>query len=180
MKAIAGFAALGAVLSFWAPAMAQEAETPPTPDALSALYACAEVSDDAARLACFDGATARMRAAQDSGDLVAVDRSQVETMQRESFGFNLPSISSLLPSLTSDRSEPPQLQVELEVERLIQNPNGRFTFVMSDGQQWTQVESTPVRNVRAGDAVTIRRAALGSYLLISERGGASVRVRRVE
>jgi len=180
MKATALTFAIVALLVFCPPSVAQEANSPPVPETLSTLYACADVQDDGARLRCFDAATARLREAQTGGALVAVERAQIETLERQSFGFNLPSLSNLLPNLNDDGADAERREVELVVERLIQSGPGRVTFVMSDGQQWAQVESQPVRNVRVGDTVRIRRAALGSYLLSSARGGAAHRVRRVE
>ena len=36
----------------------------------------------------------------------------------------------------------------------------------------------PAANVRAGTNVRVRRAMMGSFMLVSERGGAGYRVRR--
>lgn len=158
------------------PAFAQTAPSAPapTPEAMNRLYNCTAISEDAARLACFDEATARLRNAQAEGSLVAVDQGQLETLRRESFGFSLPSIANLLPS----RSEDVQEEVSVEVANVIRRGDGHSIFVMSDGQRWVLLESSAARNVRAGDTVRIRRAALGSFLLISSRGGAALRVRR--
>jgi hypothetical protein len=64
------------------------------------------------------------------------------------------------------------------VTRVRVGPTGYHTFEMENGQVWTQVEPANARNVRAGDVVSIRRASLGSFRLISSRGGAGHRVRR--
>lgn len=153
-------------------AAAQDAPTPDSPEALNQLYACAAVAEDAARLACYDSAAGRLRQEQTEGRLVAIDRVQAEALQRESFGFELPSLASLMPRLGGDSEE-----VEAQVSRLIGQSNGAVTFVMNDGQRWTQIESRSARNVRPGDTVHIRRAALGSYMLVAEHGP-SHRVRR--
>lgn len=158
-----------------APAAAQ---TPPRAEALERLYACASISEDAARLACYDEATGRLQSAQNAGDLVAVDREQVQQIQRESFGFSLATIANLLPQREDGGDDGPQF-VELEVANIIAHGNGAHTFVMADGQRWTQVEAQRATNVRAGDTIRIRRGAIGSFLLVPSRGGAAHRVRRV-
>jgi hypothetical protein len=154
------------------------AQTPnATPQALTDVYACAQVQDDAQRLQCYDNAVGRLRQAESQGQVVAVDREQVRELERDSFGFNLPSISRLLmPNLGG--SEGPIEDVQMTVASIRVNPHGYHTFVMENGQVWTQVEPENARNVRVGDVVTIERAMLGSFRLISPRGGSGHRVRR--
>jgi len=174
-------------------AAAAFAQTPaaPTPDAVSQVYRCAEVTDDAQRLACYDSAVGRLRTAQQSGDVTVIDRAGVAEVERDSFGFSLPSLARLLPFGGRDAPQGAQQpgaaapepirpdEQEFSVERVIDNGSGRNTFVMTNGQIWTQTEARRSR-VRNGDTVTIRRAALGSFVLIPQRGGEALRVRRQE
>ncbi len=153
------------------------AQTPgSTPQALTDVYACAQMTDDAQRLQCYDSAVGRLQQAETQGQVVAVDRSQARDIERESFGFNLPSLSRLLPNL--DGGDQPIDDVEMTVASVSESPLGYHTFTMAGGQVWVQVEPQEARNVRAGDTVTVHRAALGSYRLVSSRGGAGHRVRR--
>lgn len=153
------------------------AQTPaPTPQALVDVYGCAQIQDDAQRLQCYDGAVGRLRQAETQGQVVAVDRAQAEEIERDSFGFHLPSLSRLLPNLEGGQDVIDN--VEMTVARVRVSPTGYHTFEMDNGQVWTQVEPENARNVRAGDVVTVRRASLGSFRLISSRGGAGHRVRR--
>lgn len=153
------------------------AQTPAaTPQALTDVYACAQIQDDAQRLQCFDGAVGRLRQAESQGQVVAVDREQARELERDSFGFHLPSLSRLLPNLEGGQEAIDDVQ--FTVARVRASPTGYHTFEMENGQIWAQVEPQNARNVRAGDTVTIRRAALGSFRLISSRGGAGHRVRR--
>lgn len=167
-------------MMFAAPAFAQ---TPAQPGPLAQVYACAETQDDAARLACYDAAVGRLQQAQSSGELVAVDRGTVETIEREGFGLSLPSLPRLFGG-GSDRASastparPELTEMNLTVERLSQRGDGKAVFVMSNGQVWVQVDTTSTRRVRAGGAVTIRRASLGSFLMVVEAGGPAIRVRR--
>jgi hypothetical protein len=160
------------VLLFALPASANETNQPPAP--VAEVYACAGIEEDAARLACYDGAVGRMRQAESQGQFVAVDREQVQVMRRESFGLSLPNIANLFSRGDDDQVT----QLEFQIARVIPRPDGRHVFVMSDGQRWSQIEPRRTSNVRVGDTVTVRRAALGSFMLSSERGGGAHRVRR--
>ena len=165
------------VIAFAALAPLASAQTPgPTPQALTDVYGCAQIQDDAQRLQCYDGAVGRLQQAETQGQVLAVDRAQAQEIERDSFGFQLPSLSRLLPNL--DGGQDALDNVEMTVARVRVSPTGYHTFEMENGQVWTQVEPENARNVRTGDVVTIRRAALGSFRLISSRGGAGHRVRR--
>lgn len=168
--------ALLAVLTWPTLALAQnQAQTPAAPE-ITALYACESVADTAAQLACYRQATQGIRGALEDGRLVAVNRAQVETIQRQSFGFSLPSLTNLLGSSESAGPE----EIEATIQSVIERNSGRVVFVFEDGQRWEQAEDGRTRNVRPGDRVTVRRAALGSFMLYGSRGGRAHRVRRQE
>jgi hypothetical protein len=168
------FLALAAAICVFGAATSALAQT--TPQAMTDVYACAQVAGDAERLACFDRAVGLLREAENQGQLVAVDRGQAREIERDSFGFHLPSISRLLPDLQGGSDEIDNVQMTVASVRRSQL--GYHSFVMENGQVWTQVEPQSARNVRAGDTITINRAALGSFRLSSSRGGAGHRVRR--
>lgn len=148
-----------------------------TPETLERVYSCTNTAGDAERLACYDAAVRALRAAQTDGQVVALDRGNVERIQRQSFGFSLPAVDRLLPQFGHD--EGTLERVEVTVQRMSINNVGRTTFYMSDGQVWQQVDPDRVRNVREGDNVTIRRASLGSFMLSPSRNGQGHRIRRV-
>ncbi|MBI1188362.1 MAG: hypothetical protein GC206_13695 [Alphaproteobacteria bacterium] len=164
--AAAVFAAQGAV--------AQSADMA-TPDVLERVYACRAISDDAARLACFDAAATALQAAETAGEFAAVDRAQVQSVERDSFGFRIPSLAALVPRFGGGEELP---DVELTVERVVQRANGYHAFVMTNGQVWVQVSPERARNVSPGDTATIRRAMAGSFLMTSSGGRGAHRVRR--
>lgn len=167
-----------ASLCFIAFASPVAAQTGATPDALTQVYNCASQTDNAARLACYDAAVGRLQSEQTSGNIVAVDRGQIETIERESFGFSLPSLPNVFRR--SGAAETPTLtETALTIERISRRGDGGAVFYMTNGQAWTQIDTTHARGVRAGDNVTVRRAAMGSFLMVPE-DGAPVRVRRSE
>lgn len=161
-----------AILLLSAPLAAAQPANPPTPEALASAYRCTEIQEDASRLACYDQAIGRLRQAESQGQIVAIDRERAADLRRESFGFNLPNLARLIPGGDSEVA-----RIEMQVDRIDELAFGRHSFVMSNGQIWTQVEPRNVTNIRPGDTVTVRQAALGSFML-SARHGAGYRVRR--
>jgi hypothetical protein len=150
----------------------------PTPQALTAVYQCADISAENDRLACYDAAVTRLRQAQSQGEVVAVDRAQAEAVRRESFGLSLPGLVNIFQG-NGQHFEPVD-NVQMQVERIASAGSGRARFFMANGQTWVQVEPQDTHNVRAGDTITIRRGAFGSYFLSPSRGGQGHRVRREE
>lgn len=178
-------------------ASAASAQQPPaTPGVLDQVYACAEIADETQRLACYDGAVGRLREAQTTGNLVAVDRAQAEDIDRDAFGFSLPSLGRLFgggaresasaaaSSTPSPSARPPALErvdaMQLEIARVVMRRDGTASFTMTNGQVWSQIDNESPRNARAGGQVTIRRASMGSYLMSVEAGGPALRVRRTQ
>lgn len=147
------------------------------------LYACAAFAADAERLKCFDDALAKLRAAEQTGDLTVVDRAGVRTLEKDSFGFNLPSFGALFARKTPASTAPtaPILdEVGAKIAQLNRTPGDQAVFALDNGQVWRQIDTTRTATIRSGEDVTIRRAALGSFLLVRASGGAGIRVRRVE
>jgi hypothetical protein len=170
-------AALLILVVLASPAAAQTPQGGPSP-ALAALYACAAEADDAKRLACYDAAAGRLRAAEESGDVVAVSRAEAETIERESFGFSLPSLPHLFGARAGADAQ--AAETEMEIARIGHGADGAAVFTMTNGQVWAQVDTDSSRRARAGGKVVIRRAAFGSYLMHVEAGGPALRVQRRE
>lgn len=165
---------------------------------MATLFACQANTDDAARLLCFDAAVNALASAKVE-TRVTLSRDQVETLEQDAFGFNLPSLKqmrSLLGSGTSDdvggdedaKSEKedakPLDRVTLQVERWETFNRGRYRFYLTNGQVWSQTGSDklflPRKSENGVVDVEIRKAALGSFLLKVNGKGRSVRVRRTE
>ena len=86
--------AIGAVIASSMTLQAQARQDAPPAD-LNAIYKCAQETDEAKRLACFDAATRDIKAAEDSGELVTVTRKDVEEEQKNSFGFATNAFSTV-------------------------------------------------------------------------------------
>lgn len=162
-------------VAFAAPAVAQD--NPPSPAVLDQVLACGTVTNEAERLACYDSAVAQLRAAHESGNLVAVDRQQVQEIERDAFGFSLPSLPQIFRR-GDDSGTPEVAEMALTVERVSLRGDGTGTFTMSNGQVWSQIDGMNARHVRVGTQVIIRRATMGSFMMSVPSGGPALRVRR--
>ncbi len=176
MKSTYGHILATAAAAAWAFA-AQPAWAAPAPAharLMGQLAGCADVPDRDARLTCYEAAAAALKDAERRGDLVIVDREQADAVRRQSFGFNLPSLSLF------DRGDHPA-PVEAVSARLVsasREGGGRWTFRLDDGAAWTQVDSeTLMLQPRPGMRVDVRKGMVGSYFLGLD-GHAGVRVRR--
>jgi hypothetical protein len=172
---LAGFISLA-----WA--TAAHAQEGARPQILDEVYACRSIADGDERLACFDRAVGSLQTAEESGQLVAVDTVRARGLEREAFGFNLPSLSRLLPDLIGGAGEPEERldNVEMTIAQVRQRGYNRYVFEMENGQVWASVEvlaATATRHFRRGTTVTIRSAAMGSFLM-NGRSGPAHRVQR--
>ena len=129
---------------------------------------CRAITDDDARLACYDAlpgpaepaTTALAAAAPAAGSApsaVEMFGRESETLRRAA-GAQLEEITATVVDVQSVYG-------------------GKVVVQLDNGQVWTQVDTTPI-DLRSGEAVRIRRAALGSFLLSEVGRNRSVRVRR--
>ncbi|WP_296819277.1 hypothetical protein, partial [Brevundimonas sp.] len=163
---IAGLLAAGA-------AQAQDAQRA---DALERLAACRAVADGAARLACYDAAAAALDEAERAGDVVVLDRAQVEETRRGLFGFPMPNLDIF--SRGDGPVEAPEIDnVSYVVAQARQADRNVWVFTMEDGSVWRQIDGRMWGRPRAGEAAVVRRAALGSYMM-NVGDAPAIRVRR--
>lgn len=177
---------------------------------LDAVLACRPIEDAEARLQCFDTAAGELAAANETGDLVAVSRSDIEAVERDSFGLSLPSLPFFTRRARSggdadamadaDRAREDTMaaaeNVEVverdsdgNIERIrmrvdsARRSNGRWIFTMENGQVWEQVGTDRAqvpRNMGDDFFVEIRSGAIGSFLLHLPTQRRAVRVRRLQ
>jgi hypothetical protein len=184
----------GALVMASTPFSALAQQAPPAGSALDSIYSCADLTDPAARLACYDAAVARVRADEASGALIALDQPRAEAVRREAFGFSVPSLFRLRrPSpVTSPGAAPtvsatPAIAATPEedsqtfsIVRVAQRPSGTVITTES-GQVWALLDPRTLEG-RASPPfqVRIRRATLGSFIMQVEGRNRGYRVRRVE
>ncbi|WP_277314719.1 hypothetical protein [Sphingomonas sp. AOB5] len=145
------------------------------PAELRALLECRGITDNAARLACFDAASARFDVARQRGDLAVVDREEVRKTRRGLFGFRLPGIS-LFGGDKEGGDELAELTGKVVSAR---RGSDGWTITLEGGAVWQQTDAVMLgRSPKPGSTVVIRRAALGSYKMNVD-GGPAIKVRRI-
>ena len=143
---------------------------------LETIYACSDVANDSERLACYDQAVGRTRQAEQSGEFRTFTRQEADEVQKDAFGFSLPSLPKFsMPSFGGDsddlsgvkKNEEGEIEeIELAINRVSQDPYDKVLLVFENGQVWRQSDSNTVRlsRKRPPTSATIKRAGLGSFL----------------
>jgi hypothetical protein len=67
--------------------------------------------------------------------------------------------------------------IDATIVQLSVRSNGRFIVTLDNGTVWSQSQNKRDVRVAVGDNITLRKASLGSYLLVT-RDGVSTRVKR--
>ncbi|MEQ9437038.1 hypothetical protein [Hyphomonas sp.] len=160
--------AIAAICLVSMPALAEDVST-------DDVYACAGISTDAERLACYDAAVGRLKAAEDSGEVTTITRSEVEQVKRDSFGFSIPSLPSLALRKSGGGDEELD-EVTAAVSSVSRNGAGRWRVRLENGQVWVQTDDKSVRAKNVKEA-RIYSASLGSYKMKLD-GGLAFRVQR--
>jgi hypothetical protein len=75
---------------------------------LTRLLACRGIAGAEERLSCFDDASKILDEATKSGDIVTINKATVEDIQKDSFGFNLPSLPKLSAIFGGKTSKEPK------------------------------------------------------------------------
>jgi hypothetical protein len=152
--------ALGLAVFAAAPVQARD-EDPRRAAAFQAVLDCRAMTDTAARLACYDTASARLGEAEAKGDIVVIDRAQASKAHRETFGLPIPSLGFIARALRPDEVD----RVDGVVQTARADLNGNWTLVLQDGAVWRQISGQLIRPPKGGAKVSVRRGALGSYLM---------------
>ena len=172
--------ALGALVGLFAlpctPVVAQSAPSAAQrASVLDDLSRCRAIADGTQRLACYDTAAGAIDHAERTGDVVVLDRTQVRETRRRLFGLDLDSVNIF------NRGERPERvdSIESTLARASGGDRGQpWMFELADGSVWRQIDGERLRtNPRPGVPVSIRRAAVGSYLM-NVNGARALRVRR--
>ncbi len=164
--------------------------TADTESPLAPMYACAEITEDTARLACYDEAVGKTREEESTGKFAVISRDDAEKIERDTFGFAMPSLPSFGFLTSTDqesdktdtkRDEDGKIEeIIVDVARVEEDPYGKLIVYLENGQEWRQIDSKSIfigRSYKPSKA-TIKRAAFGSFFLTLENRK-SVRAKRV-
>jgi hypothetical protein len=141
---------------------------------IQALAACRGVSDEKARLGCYDAASARLAEAVESRELVVLDRQEIRQTRRGLFGFSVPNI----PLFRGESGEQ-ESQIEAVIAGASSLGAGKWQIRLEDGAIWQTTETwLGLSDPRPGQKIVIKRGTLGNYFL-RINGQKGMRGRRV-
>lgn len=160
-----GFGVVGLALLIATSASASDS----APKVLRALGDCRTIADASARLSCFDKAAAALASAVAAKDVVVVDREQVKRDRRKQFGF----IKLQQGEIDAGVPEPAELKGKVSSLSI----SGEFIMVVVESSGTWRTTEGGFNAPALGESVTIKKGALGSYVMLF-RGGA-LRVRRL-
>ncbi|PIB92169.1 hypothetical protein [Caulobacter sp. FWC2] len=153
-----------------------EAAEPAEPAVIAALKACRALTADAERLACYDKAAQSVTKAQETGEVIIIDKQTARAARRQAFGLELPTLSIL--DKGADKAETEKLQSVVKSARV--DAEQRLVVTLEDGAVWRQIDDTMLgKPPKAGDTIEVRKAAMGSYMM-KIGSQPAIRVRRIE
>jgi len=126
-------------------------------------HPCASVRDDRERLRCYDQAFGK-------------PAEPVAAAPKAQFGFTEKEVARNTGQ-TAESAAPSS--VTATITSLARLHDGKFVVTLDNAQVWSQSEFNSQADVGIGDTITVRRGALGSYLLVT-KAGIGTRVRRVK
>lgn len=161
------------------PAAAKDKAPPPRPAQIQELYACRDIADAAARLACFDREVGELSAADAAREITFADRATMKKARRGLFGFSLPNLGSLFGGDDDDDKDEDKITaIDTTIESVSMDRSGKYRLTVEGGAVWVQIDGVgSVREPRVGDKINIKAAAMGSYFAKIE-GQRPFRMRR--
>jgi pyruvate/2-oxoglutarate dehydrogenase complex dihydrolipoamide acyltransferase (E2) component len=165
--------------------------------------ACASERDDAQRLSCYDREIARLdqggaAAAAPSAKAEAATATAAATAAASATPTTAPATTTASPTPTTapdakfgyrgsvareehDRQAAADEggdRMEATITDVSSRPHGELVVTLDNGQIWAQKAPDSKMHLKAGDRITIKKASLGSYMLVA--AGRSTRVTRVK
>lgn len=163
-------------------------------DIHQALLDCKQLTDNSARLSCYDRLAATF-VSQAASAAVAVPGTAVpEAPAPEAAApASAPAAAVATPATATPSAEAiaadfgkterrPSDQIEqlqATVKSLSRNKMRKLLITLENGHTWRQTEDDTIQ-LKAGDSVTIEKASFGSFLLSKTGTNRKVRVKRVE
>ncbi|WP_242186015.1 hypothetical protein [Sphingomonas sp. CARO-RG-8B-R24-01] len=155
-----------------------EGDQPPSRFTVS-LKQCASLPEGPARLTCYDREVVALLTAVTTQDVVLVDRADVRSAHRKSFGFDRSPARSTGKSANDLQDKSDFIRLDTKITSGKSAGYGRWRFTVSEGSIWETLETNSgFDEPRPGASVTIERNTLGGYFAQIGRGRA-VRTRRI-
>jgi hypothetical protein len=173
---------------------------------IEAVLACMKIDDGDARLACYDAqlgrapsaaqangprtsggsaaatavvetGTAPVAAAATAVAAPAAQASAAPARPEDDFGLTAEQRDArAAETKRADKTD----HITAIVKTAKMTASRRLLVTLDNGQQWVQVEPSRTQYFFEGDRITIKKAALGSFLASGPRSGTGIRIRRLD
>lgn len=140
-----------------------------SPSAAAQQHPCAATREAAARLACYDRAFPPAEGS--STELVDVEAQR--ELARKQFGLSGQQRRESDPGVEAVEVG----RVQARVTRIAVTAEGERVVTLDNDQSWRLIEDRANGRIEIGDTVVVRKAALGSFMLVTPHGLA-LRARR--
>jgi hypothetical protein len=155
------------------PVAAKDKDAPVRPSQIQELYACRDIADAGARLACFDREVGELSSADAAREITFTDRETAKQARRGLFGFSFPKLGGIFGGDEDEVKE-----IETTIRGVSTDRSGKYILVMDDDSVWMQIDSTHLpRQPKAGQKVKIKVASMGSYFA-TVNDGRAMRMKR--
>lgn len=144
----------------------------PLPEVFAKVLDCRKLENPEARLTCFDNSVAALETANDQKAVIVMSEETVQEARRGLFGLTLPRLG-----LFGDSDEDQSLKELTTTITSVRGGDGAWVLTLADGAVWQQTDGAYLRAPKSGESITIRKAALGSYMAKVE-GGRGFRIKR--
>lgn len=136
-----------------------QAQTSP----LSEIYACASITDNADRLACFDKNVPILQVKEEKKEIITLDAEGVKEIERDSFGFSLPSLPKL--GILKSKSEKSKKTSQYYGVKSVSTNRKGVTFTMENGHVWKQINGEIGKIPKGTLTAKIKPATMGTFFI---------------
>jgi len=149
------------------------------------LIKCRQIEEISERVVCYDNIV-DSHFPTDSSDAASSVRVEITTQPEVTESNVVPDAQSLFG--TNDAEAKRLVEKSMDIEQISEieaivtdvrnSATKRFTVSLDNGQIWRQLDDQRL-TLKSGDAVVVRKASFGSYLMEKMSGSRSIRVTRL-
>jgi hypothetical protein len=188
-------------LAAFAVIIASAAAAPAAAQSAADLLSCIEIARDADRLACYDAAVAKVspeakalseKRAKETARIAAEEAAAAEAAAKAKAEADAAARAAqakadfgsegVASKKVSERSKPAPDEItklDATLSEILTNKEGKYVFLLDNGQLWRQVSTEAGMNIKSGDAVTVEKAPMGGYRITFKRLNRWVLVKRL-
>ena len=130
---------------------------------LSTIYACASITDNVDRLACFDKNVPVLKVKEEKKEIITIDAEGIKEIERDSFGFSLPSLPKL--GILKSKSEKAKKVTQYYTVKSVSPSRKGVTLTMENGHVWRQINGDIGKIPKGTLTAKIKPATVGTFFI---------------